>query len=114
MEGPLKELAKLEKLTSKSCKGKAAFIDDSLVSLLQSLRDAKGRLEAGVEIEGTLVQLAQTVDIRKKDVDDKQKEVYSSLSRLGKALDKVCNLAFSSWYGDFWHLTEIRIILANV
>jgi E3 ubiquitin-protein transferase RMND5 len=91
MEGPLKELAKLEKLTSKSLKGKAASVDDSLVSLLQSLRDAKDRLEVGVETEETIIQLAQTVDGIKKDVDDRQKEVYSSLSRLGKALDKVGN-----------------------
>ena len=89
MEGPLKELAKLEKLTSKSAKGKAASVDDSLVSLLQSLRDAKERLEGGAATEETVVELAQTVDAIKKDVDDKQKEVYSSLSRLGKALDKV-------------------------
>jgi hypothetical protein len=88
MEGPLKELAKLEKLTSKSLKGKAASVDDSLVSLLLSLRDAKDRLEGGVETEETIMQLAQTVDTIKKDVDDRQKEIYTSLSRLGKALDK--------------------------
>ncbi|KAF7984055.1 hypothetical protein HWV62_17593 [Athelia sp. TMB] len=89
MDGPLKELAKLEKLTENgSGKGKSASIGTSLDSLLQSLRDVKDRLEAGTETEDTFSQLAKTVEARKKEVDERQKEIYNSLSRFGKALDK--------------------------
>jgi predicted nucleic acid-binding Zn-ribbon protein len=91
MEGTLKELAKLEKLTDSktSAKGKFPSISDSLDSLLQSLRDVKDRLQAGTETQDTFGQLAVTVEARKKETEDKQKEIYSSLSRFGKALDKV-------------------------
>ena len=90
MEGPLKELAKLEKLTDKvSVKGKSPSISDSLDSLLQSLCDVKDRLNAGTQTQDTFGQLAVTVEARKKEIEDKQKEIYSSLSRLGKSLDKV-------------------------
>jgi DNA repair exonuclease SbcCD ATPase subunit len=90
MEGPLKELARLEKLTDKtSVNGKSPSISNSLDSLLQSLRDVKDRLEVGTQTQDTFGQLAVTVEARKKEVEDKQKEIYSSLSRFGKALDKV-------------------------
>jgi hypothetical protein len=90
MEGPLKELAKLEKLTDKvSVKGKSPSISDSLDSLLQSLHDVKDRLHAGTQTQDTFGQLAVTVEARKKEIEDKQKEIYSSLSRFGKSLDKV-------------------------
>lgn len=90
MEGPLKELVKLEKLTDKgSGKGKSASIGTSLDSLLQSLRDVKDRLEAGTETGDTFGQLSKTVETKKKEVDERQKEIYNSLSRFGKALDKV-------------------------
>jgi hypothetical protein len=90
MDGSLKELAKLEKLTAKSSgKGKSASIDDTLSSLLQSLHQAKANIEADGVSEGVVAQLVQVVDAKKKEVEDRQKEVYSSLSRLGKALDKV-------------------------
>ena len=93
MDGPLKELAKLEKLTENgSGKGKSASIGTSLDSLLQSLRDVKDRLEAGTETEDTFSQLAKTVEARKKEVDERQKEIYNSLSRFGKALDKVSSV----------------------
>lgn len=96
MEGPLKELAKLDKLTSKSpAKGKLPSID-ILDSLLQSLRDAKASVEDGTASEDTLVQLAHTVKLRKEEIDKKQKEVYNSLTRYGKALDKVSLLVHIS------------------
>ncbi|KAJ7063253.1 CTLH/CRA C-terminal to lish motif domain-containing protein [Mycena amicta] len=82
MDAPLKELAKLEKLTASKGKG-----PDSLDSLLKSLRDAKHSLSEGVP-SNVLLQLSQTVDLKKKEVEDYQKEVYSSVSRLGKSLDK--------------------------
>lgn len=90
MEGPLKELARLEKLTATaSAKGKSPSIADSLDSLLQSLREAKDLIEAGAPVEEQLPLLAQAVETRKKEIDDRQKEVYSSISKFGKALDKV-------------------------
>ncbi|KAF8077996.1 CTLH/CRA C-terminal to lish motif domain-containing protein, partial [Lyophyllum atratum] len=86
MESPLKELAKLEKLTA--TKSKVPSISDSLDALLCSLEDAKKRL-ADADVDGeTLRQLSQTIEAKRKEVDDRQKEVYSSVSRLGKALDK--------------------------
>ncbi|OBZ75309.1 Protein RMD5 A [Grifola frondosa] len=90
MDGPLKELAKLEKLTSDSPSGKrnAPCITDSLDSLLQSLREVKDRLRAGTATEETLSILSKTVEARKKEIDDRQKDVYNSLARYGKALDK--------------------------
>jgi DNA repair exonuclease SbcCD ATPase subunit len=90
MEGPLKELAKLEKLTDKvSVKEKSPSISDSLDSLLQSLHDVKDRLDAGTQTQDTFGRLTMTVEARKKEIEDRQKEIYSSLSRFGKSLDKV-------------------------
>jgi hypothetical protein len=89
MDGPLKELAKLEKLTAgTSGKGKAS-ISDSLDSLLLSLREARDAIQPGTVSPDLLLHFSQTVDLKKKEVDDRQKEIYSSISRLGKALDKV-------------------------
>lgn len=90
MDGPLKELAKLEKLASNaSAKGKAPNINDSLDALLHSLREVKDRLQVGSATEDTLSILARTVEGKKKEVDERQKEVYNTLNRLGKTLDKV-------------------------
>ncbi|KAG5654513.1 hypothetical protein H0H81_001154 [Sphagnurus paluster] len=94
MEGPLKELVKLEKLTAS--KGKAPSISDSLDALLSSLHDVKNQLEKGQVDQDTLQQLSRTVEAKKRDIDDRQKEVYSSVSRLGKALDKYIRLLLSS------------------
>lgn len=91
MDGPFKELAKLEKLTSNasSAKGKSPSIADSLDALLYSLQEVKDRIQAGSASGETLVLLAKTVEAKKKEVDERQKEVYNSLTRYGKALDKV-------------------------
>jgi|SRR5882762_575375 len=92
MDVALKELEKLEKLTSKSslpAKGKSPAINDSLDSLLQSLYGHKKWLESGLSSEDELKELTKTVDARKKEIDERQKEVYNSLLRYGKALDKV-------------------------
>lgn len=90
MDAPLKELSRLEKLTSNSSsKGKSSSIDDSLESLLYFLREVKDRIYAGSASEETLLLLANTVELKKKEVDERQKEVYNALAKLGKALDKV-------------------------
>ncbi|KAF8163256.1 ubiquitin-protein ligase E3 [Crassisporium funariophilum] len=86
MDSSLKELTKLERSTA--AKGKGSTIADSLDSLLQSLQEAKQAFLAGNCTEDHLRALARTVENKKKEVDDRQKEVYSVLSRFGKTLDK--------------------------
>ncbi|KAH9180760.1 hypothetical protein EDB89DRAFT_2122162 [Lactarius sanguifluus] len=91
MDAALKELDKLQYLTSDSpstSKSKTPAIQDSLNSLLQTLHAQKKRLEAGIASEAELETLAKTVESRKKEIDDRQKEIYNSLARYGKALDK--------------------------
>jgi hypothetical protein len=91
MEAPLKELEKLQKLVSDEPsmgKSKTSAIQDSLNSLLQTLHVQKKRLEAGLATEAELTVLARTVEARKKEIDERQKEIYNSLARYGKALDK--------------------------
>ncbi|TFK42630.1 ubiquitin-protein ligase E3 [Crucibulum laeve] len=86
MEGPLKELAKLEKLTV--AKGKAPSVADSLDTLLHSLKQIRESVGVSEPIGGEFQGLVHLVDAKKKEVDERQKEVYSSMSRFGKALDK--------------------------
>lgn len=96
MDGALKELDKLQHLTSDSPstgKSKTPAIHESLDSLLHTLHAHKKRLEAGISSEAELATLAKTVESRKKEIDERQKEIYNSLARYGKSLDKVC-LAF--------------------
>ncbi|EIM89889.1 uncharacterized protein STEHIDRAFT_74240 [Stereum hirsutum FP-91666 SS1] len=92
MDGLLKEIAKLEKLTSNSSavnKSKSPAINDSLDSLLQTLLEQKARIERGASCpEAQFQDLSKTIEQRKKEIDDRQKEVYNSLARYGKALDK--------------------------
>ncbi|KAI0341728.1 hypothetical protein BDW22DRAFT_1407904 [Trametopsis cervina] len=90
MDASLKELAKLEKLASNSpsSKGKSPCITDSLDSLLRSLRETKDSIQTGAANETTFSMLSQRVDSTKKDIDDRQKEVYNSLAKFGKTLDK--------------------------
>jgi hypothetical protein len=90
MEAPLKELAKLERLTTNG--GKPPSIPDALESLLLSLQEVKDRISEVAVDEVALRNLVREVESRKKEVDERQKEVYSSVARLGKALDKVSPL----------------------
>lgn len=98
MEATLKELAKLEKLVSNSSssKGKTPSIEDSLDALLRTLHDTRDRIQSGDANLDTYTTLQQKVDASKKDVDDRQKEVYNSLARFGKTLDKVAVQCHSS------------------
>ena len=89
MDVPMKELEKLRASTESSTKGKTPSADTSLDSLLQSLYEVKSRIEAGTVTQDTFALLSQTVDTKKKEIDEKQKEVYNAIARLGKALDKV-------------------------
>ncbi|KAJ7685135.1 CTLH/CRA C-terminal to lish motif domain-containing protein [Mycena polygramma] len=110
MDGPLKELAKLEKLSAgTSGKGKAS-ISDSLDSLLKSLRETKEAIQPGVVSPDALRQLSETVDLRKKEVDERQKEIYTSISRLGKALDKKFTANLPSYPEVFTSTTSMTAL----
>ncbi|GLB35002.1 putative CTLH/CRA C-terminal to LisH motif domain containing protein [Lyophyllum shimeji] len=110
MEGPLKELAKLEKLTA--TKGKAPSISDSLDALLSSLQDAKNQLAESDVNEEYLRELCRTIDAKRKEVDDRQKEVYSAVSRLGKALDKKFTTPLPS-YSRLFESSQSRTALGR-
>jgi E3 ubiquitin-protein transferase RMND5 len=102
METALKELEKLQKLTSddpSTSKSKTPPIQESLDSLLLTLHAQKKRLEAGLANEAELTSLARTVEARKKEIDERQREIYNSLARYGKALDKVSRRCSSSKCG---------------
>jgi len=81
-------LTKLENLTATN--GKSPSIIDSLDSLLSSLHQAKETfLATGTNCtEEQLNQLTQTIESKKKDVEERQREVYAVLSRFGRTLDK--------------------------
>lgn len=87
MDAPLKELAKLEDLTSPN--GKEHSIESTLDSLLKALQDVKQRV-LSEEMDTPIFQgLVQTIESKKKEIEERQKEVYSSINRLGKVIDKV-------------------------
>ncbi|KAF9246569.1 CTLH/CRA C-terminal to lish motif domain-containing protein [Melanogaster broomeanus] len=88
MDGPLEELEKLKASTEGSTKRKNPSVESSLDSLLQSLYEVKSRIEAGTVTGDTFALLAQTVETKKKEIDDKQREVYNAIAKFGKALDK--------------------------
>lgn len=88
-DGALKELNKLCSLTSPGGKAtnKSKPIDTTLDDLLATLSSYKERIAAGENVD--LKQLPAIVEKSKKDVDARQQEVYTALTRYGKALDKV-------------------------
>ncbi|KAH8117552.1 ubiquitin-protein ligase E3 [Phellopilus nigrolimitatus] len=109
MDGPLKELDKLQKLTAFTSepfslhsilsiptavalnggKGKhTTSIVDALDGLLAALRDVKERVESGTASEEDVANVAKIVEERKKEIEERQKEIHASLGRVGKALDK--------------------------
>lgn len=94
MDASLKELAKLEQLTASNAgaspsKGKSVSINDSLESLVYALKEAKESVLAGNATPDMLANISKKVESTRKDIDASQKEVYNSLARFGKTLDKV-------------------------
>ncbi|KAM6500564.1 CTLH/CRA C-terminal to LisH motif domain containing protein [Amanita muscaria] len=85
MDAPLKETTKLEKLSGK---GKSYPNHESIDSLLSALHEAKAQVLSGNASEQTFDQLLRLFEAKKKEMEDRQKELYACLSRLGKALDK--------------------------
>lgn len=118
METLLKELDRLNKLASDEPsmgKSKTPAIQDSLNSLLQTLHVQKKRLEAGLATEAELAMLARTVEARKKEIDERQKEIYNSLARYGKTLDKVgLSLHFVRTTADWFFDVEIYDTLTDL
>ena len=111
MDLPLKELDRLQKLSAfpsvpshpsstlsvltasalATGKGKQTVgVSDSLDSLLASLHDVKARIESGIASEQDLASVARIVEEKKKEIDERQKEIHATLGRIGKSLDKVC------------------------
>jgi hypothetical protein len=92
MEGVLKEISKLEQLTQwdKPSKGKSPSISTSLDTLLTTLRAARTKVDTDSSSAGpSIVVLPKAVEDCRKEVDQRQKEVYNALAKIGKALDKV-------------------------
>jgi hypothetical protein len=83
---------------SKKSKGKAPAppVGQSLDALLSQLQDLRQKLVVDGELSSSNVTdddfktLSNAVEEKRKDVDERQKEVYASLTRMGKLLDKVC------------------------
>jgi hypothetical protein len=81
-------------------KAPAPAIGQSLDALLSHLHELKQKVAAGAvsgDASGNnsgvtdedFSLLAKVVEEKRKDVEERQKEVYSSLGRMGKLLDKV-------------------------
>lgn len=94
-----KELDKLDVLhalsrkKASSVKSKTKSIPASLDALLASLRDAKQQLSSRSRtVEDVTVEVTEAVETSKKEIEDRQKEIYNSLNRMGKALDKVSHI----------------------
>ena len=104
MDASLKELTRLETLTASD--GKSPSIIDSLDSLLGSLHEAKEEFLISNCTEEQLNQLTQTIESKKKEVEDRQKEVYSVMSRFGRTLDKVGLLMLSREISSFRRLSH--------
>lgn len=98
MDTPLKELARLERLQvfpslsfhiSKTTPKSTSSVSETLDSLLNLLQEVKQRVEAGTISAVELQEVARLVEEKKKELDEKQKEIHGSLGKLGKAIDKV-------------------------
>lgn len=92
MTDALKELAKLEQvsaLTNSKSKSKSVSLLSSLDALLESLHEFKHGIEAGAVSAEVLSTIHKTVEEKRAQIDERQKEIHASLGRLGKAIDKV-------------------------
>ncbi|KAL5490492.1 hypothetical protein ACEPAI_5325 [Sanghuangporus weigelae] len=103
MDAAIKELDRLQNLTSfdpgpsslsstspfTAQKGKQTIgVAEALDGLLAALRDVKERVESGTASEHDVANIAKIVEERKKEIDDRQKEIHATIGRIGKALDK--------------------------
>ncbi|KEP54859.1 putative ubiquitin-protein ligase E3, partial [Rhizoctonia solani 123E] len=77
--------------TGKKSKSKAPAppIGQSLDALLASIYELRQKAGDGESVSDEDFQtLAKNVGEKKKDIEERQKEVYASLTRMGKLLDK--------------------------
>jgi len=78
------------------------------------LHEARDAIQAGSVSPDVLLQLSQTAEAKKKEVEDRQKEIYSSLSRFGKALDKKFTAALPSYPNAFTSPTSVAALERTV
>lgn len=69
-------------------KSKTKPITNSLDALLTSLNQAKAQLIAGKDIGDIASIVEKTVETSKKEIEDREKEMYNTLNKIGKAIDK--------------------------
>lgn len=112
MDASLKELSKLEKLQVYSLNAdssdntkSSSSISDTLESLLDALQRLKQRVQTECSPE-VLAESYSLIESKKKEIDEKQKEVHTSLGRLGKTIDKVWLL----FHCARQHWAHIRIL----
>jgi hypothetical protein len=107
MDTPLKELARLEKLqafpssprstSSKTAPKATPSVSETLDSLLNSLQELKQHVESGTTSEEVVQNINRLIEEKKKELDERQKEIHGSLGKLGKAIDKV---TAASWHAS--------------
>jgi hypothetical protein len=84
-------LKEIDKLSPKGG-GKSLSVADSLDALLKSLHSAKAALrsESTEKSVGDIIaEVGKGVEEKRANVEERQKEFYNTLGKLGKALDKV-------------------------
>jgi len=70
-------------------KAKSLPMSRTIDNLLRDLYELKHAAESGAISASGYHDLVTMVDAHKKELDERQKESYSSLTKLGKAIDKV-------------------------
>lgn len=96
MNASLRELEKLEQLQvyssetdlSAATTNGPSCISESLETLLETLQSLRQRVQTECSLEA-LGELPNLIESKKKEIDDKQKEIHTCLGRLGKTIDKV-------------------------
>jgi len=108
------ELAKLHTLSGTQ-QGKWPSISSSIDSLLVDLRDARGKFQTEQEPPQVVaLNIRQTVEDRKKAIDERQKEIYNSLNRFAKSLDKRFPSTLPTWETPLFAQEESERALENV
>lgn len=96
-------------------KAPAPPIELSLDALLLQMYDLRQKLdvdgEPGNVTDDDFKSLAKAIEERRKDIDERQKEVYASLTRMGKLLDKVMGVTRITAVA--YYLLEIHYAIAR-
>ncbi|KAK1232255.1 hypothetical protein PQX77_004629 [Marasmius sp. AFHP31] len=110
MDVLLKELTKLEKLTASNGRGKTVPIKESLDSLLSALEHGKQVVETEGVTSESWKGVTDILESKKKEIDERLKETYSSMTRLGKAIDKKFSTPLPSYPGLFESDTAVKAL----